>query len=59
MPSSWSETVFVPILKKDDEQLCKNFLDVSYKVFVNMLNRRLKEYEEETIGEHLCGFICN
>jgi sorting nexin-29 len=49
------------LVKKGDKLNCSNYsdvilLNVAYKVFSGILQRRLSCYAEEILGEYQCGF---
>lgn len=60
MPEEWKIGLY-PIFKKGDKLQCGNYrgitmLNIIYKIFSNILLRRLSKYSEEIIGECQSGF---
>jgi hypothetical protein len=61
MPDDWKVGLIVPLFKKGDKMKCENcrgitLLNVAYKILSSIILERLKEYSEENLGEHQCGF---
>ena len=61
VPEAWNTATIIPIFKKGDKTKPVNYrgislLDIGYKVFTNLLNRRLVPYAEEIVGKYQCGF---
>lgn len=64
IPTSWKESIIVPIHKKGDKMCCTNYRGISlintgYKVFSVMLLERLTACVEYQIGDYQCGFRKN
>ncbi|KAL1452545.1 hypothetical protein WDU94_006766 [Cyamophila willieti] len=62
LPQEWNEAVVVPLHKKGDKLECNNYrgislLNTTYKILSKIILNRLKEYENEIIGEHQAGFV--
>lgn len=61
LPEEWKTSVLCPIYKKGDKLECGNYrgialLNIAYKIFANILYKRLHPYSESTIGEYQGGF---
>lgn len=61
LPNDWYVSVICPIFKKGDPANCSNYRGISllnsaYKVFSNILYKRLLPYAEENVGEYQSGF---
>lgn len=61
IPSSWKESVIVPLHKKGDKLQCSNYRGISlinsgYKVWSLVLLERLTPYVEPQLGDYQCGF---
>ena len=61
MPQEWSTAIICPIYKKGDKLECRNYrgislLDVTYKIFTNLLTRYIEPYVEGLLGDYQCGF---
>jgi sorting nexin-29 len=60
--ADWKTAVICPIRKKDSKLECNNnyqgvsLLNVTYKIFTNVLTKYIESYTEEFIGEYQCGF---
>jgi sorting nexin-29 len=61
MPDGWKVGSIVSLFKKGNKMKCENYrgimlLNVAYKVLSGIILEWLKEYSEEILGEHQCGF---
>jgi hypothetical protein len=61
MPEDWGTSLICPIFKKGNKLNCSNYrgimlLNVAYKVFSAILQKRLNSYAEEILGEYQCEF---
>ena len=61
MPDEWCSSVICPIFKKGDKLRCENYrgislLAVAYKIFSNILVKRLNIYAERLLGDYQGGF---
>lgn len=64
MPSEWKKGLTCLIFKKGGKMQCSNYkgithLNVIYKIFTNIILKRLNVYIEEIIGDYQCGFRLN
>jgi sorting nexin-29 len=61
MPQEWGTAIICPIYKQGDKLECRNYcgislLNVTYKIFTNLLTRYIEPYVEEILGEYQFGF---
>jgi sorting nexin-29 len=61
MHHEWSTTLICPIYKKADKMECHNYrgislLNVTYKIFTNLLTRYIEPHVEEILSAYQCGF---
>jgi sorting nexin-29 len=61
IPLDWGTAVICPIYKQGDKLECRNYrgislLNVTYKIFTNLLTRYTEPYVEEITGDYQCGF---
>jgi hypothetical protein len=61
MSEEWQAAIICPIYKKGNKLECKNYrgislLNVTYKIFTNILAQGIKVYTEEILSEYQCGF---
>jgi sorting nexin-29 len=61
MPQECGTAIICPIYKQGDKLECHNYrgislLNVTYKIFTNLLTRYIEPYVEEILGDYQCGF---
>ncbi|KAJ4437353.1 hypothetical protein ANN_17494 [Periplaneta americana] len=61
IPDEWRTALICPIHKKGSKLDCNNFrgislLNVTYKIFTNIISNYIKAYTDELLGEYQCGF---
>jgi sorting nexin-29 len=61
MPKDWRKSIIFPIHKKGDKLKCANYRGIAllctvFKVFTNIIRRRLEPYMERIVGEYQGGF---
>jgi sorting nexin-29 len=61
MPKDWGKSIIFPIHKKGDKLNWANYKGIAllrtvYKVFTNIIRRRLEPYMERIVGEYQGGF---
>lgn len=61
LPEEWKTSILCPLYKKGDKLECGNhrgiaLLNIAYKIFANILYKRLLPYVESIVGEYQCGF---
>jgi hypothetical protein len=64
LPQQWNEGIFCPVYKKGDRLNCNNYrpitlLNIAYKIFVILLNKRLIENIENKLEDNQMGFRPN
>jgi hypothetical protein len=64
LPGQWNEGIICPVYKKGDRLGCRNYrpitlLNVVYKIFAIILNQRLADIKEPTLGDYQSGFRPN
>jgi len=60
-PVDWGKAIIIPIHKKNDKKESSNYrgislLSISGKVYMQILQQRLKQYVEKTLAEEQAGF---
>jgi hypothetical protein len=55
MPQEWGTAIICPIYKQGDKLECLNYsgislLNVTYKIYTNILTRYIEPYVEEILG---------
>ena len=61
MPQEWGTAIICPIYKQGDKLECHKYhgislLNVTYKLFTNLLTRYIDPYVEEILEDYQCGF---
>lgn len=61
MPNDWNVAIICPIHKKGSKLECNNYrgislLNVTYKIFTNILSKYIEPYAESALGDYQCGF---
>jgi hypothetical protein len=61
IPEEWNLSIICPVHEKGDIMICSNYRGVNllctmYKVFSNVLFKRLAPYVERVVGDYQCGF---
>nr|XP_042906426.1 uncharacterized protein LOC122270970 [Parasteatoda tepidariorum] len=61
IPIEWEEGSICPIFKKGDQLECRNYrgitlLNTAYKIFSNILFKRLQPFADKAVGNYQCGF---
>ena len=64
LPSQWNEGIISPVFKTGDILDCKNYrpitlLNVAYRILAIILNQRLADIVEPTLGDYQSGFRPN
>ena len=60
MPQEWCTAIICPIYKEGDKLDCHNYhgislLNVTYKIFTNLLTRYIEPYVNEMLGDYQWG----
>jgi hypothetical protein len=60
LPAQWNEGIICPIYKRGDRLDCNNFrpimlLNVTYKIYAILLNKRLSDITENKLGDFQMG----
>jgi len=61
IPEEWTKGIISPIYKKGDRKEAKNYrgitlMDMAYKIYASILNRKMKKVAEERMEEGQFGF---
>jgi hypothetical protein len=61
MPEEWSSAIICPIYKKGNKMVCNiyqgiSLLNVTYKIFTQLVAKRLEPYVEEILDDYQCRF---
>lgn len=61
MPDDWCKSIICPIYKKGDKLNCVNYRGISllcngYKIFTNILRKRIEPFAERLLGQYQAGF---
>ena len=61
MPTEWNIAILCPIHKKGNKLECNNYrgislLNVTYKIFTNILASYIQPYTDQILGGYQCGF---
>jgi hypothetical protein len=64
LPAQWNEGIICPIYKKGNRLNCNNYrpimlLNITYKIYAILLNKRLSEITENKLGDFQVGFQPN
>ena len=64
LPQQWNEGIICPAYKKGDRLNCNNYrpitlLNIAYKIFPILLNKRLTENIENKLEDNQMGFRSN
>ena len=64
LPQQWNEGIICPVYKKGDKPNCNNdrpiiLLNIAYKIFAILLNKRLIEKTENKLEDNQMGFHPN
>ena len=64
LPQQWNEGIICPVYKKGDRLNCNNYrpitlLNIAYKIFAILLNKRLIENKENKLEDNQMGFPPN
>ena len=56
MPQEWGTAIICPIYKQGDKLECRKYygislLNITYKIFTNLLTRNIESYVDETLGD--------
>ena len=60
----WKQSIYIPILKKEDPRACENNRTISLivhasEIFLKVVQRRLEQHLERAISEEQSGFTKN
>jgi hypothetical protein len=64
LPQQWNEEIIFPVYKEGDRLNCNNhrpitLLNIAYKIFAILLNKRLIENIENKLEDNQMGFSSN